>query len=72
MPTEVLLLNSKFFKAIGLLDSGERRSIYQKVTMLAFISLELFLSVPAFVYFVQNIQNFRKAIESMYGFCAYR
>lgn len=72
MPTEVLLSNCKFFKEIGLLDSGERRSIYQKVIMLVFISLELLISVPAIVYFVQNIHNIRKATESIYCFSAYR
>lgn len=68
----VLQANRIFFKHIFLLGSGKRLSIDQYVKTGLFLSIELFLVIPAMVYFVQNIRNIRSATESMYGIASFR
>lgn len=62
---QVLKSNRAFFKYFYLLNSEEDSSTWHNVKMWLLVPIDLFVVLPAMVYFVQNILNLLEATESM-------
>lgn len=68
----VLLSNRIFFKYLFLLDVKNPSDLWQRIKIAAFMSFEIFLILPAIIYFVENILSLQEATQSSYVISAFR
>lgn len=68
----VLLSNRIFFKYLFLLDVKNPSDLWRRIKIAAFMSFEIFLILPAIIYFVENILSLQEATQSSYVISAFR